>query len=225
MKNINDIAFVVSARLSSERLSEKMIKPFCGTTLTDIIIEKMLKSSIVPKENIYLSACDKELIQIANKHDIKIYKRSRESSEYEKTLAQILEWHDKIGFKYYIMISGCCPLLKIETIDGFINNFVESEYDGLFAVFEKKNMIWDCDRNPILTEHVETLNTKEMVPFYEAAHCLYAGRTDWIPQGKHTGTFAKKDDPPLYVVGENEAFDIDYLWQFEMCEVLYGRKK
>ena len=225
MKKVNDIAFVVSARLSSKRLPDKMIKPFCGTTLTDIIIEKLLMSSVVPRENIYLSACDRELVDIGNKHNINVYKRSRNSSEYENTLAQILEWHDKIGFKYYVLISGCCPLIRLETIDSFINKFMQSEDDGLFAVFKKKNMFWDHNKNPILQDHIETLNTKEMKPFYEAAHCLYAGRADWISLGKHTGTFTKKNDPPLYVVDEEEVLDIDYQWQFDIAEHLYNKQK
>tara|TARA_R100000664_G_scaffold34158_1_gene54462 strand:+ start:10966 stop:11658 length:693 start_codon:yes stop_codon:yes gene_type:complete len=226
MKDVKSTLFVVSARLSSQRIPKKMIKPFNDTTLTDIILEKLLTSSVIPKKNIYLSACDKELVDIAKKHDINVYERTRESSEYEKTLPQILEWHDKLGFDYYVLISGCCPLMKIETIDGFVKQFLDSPDDhGLFAVFEKKNMIWDYNKNPVLYDHVETLSTKEMKPFYEAAHCLYGGKCEWIPKGVHTGTFTKKNDPPIYVVDEQQAFDIDYQWQFNIAEILYRQEK
>ena len=41
MKSINDIAIVIQARLGSKRIPQKMIKPFAGTTLTDIFLEKI----------------------------------------------------------------------------------------------------------------------------------------------------------------------------------------
>ena len=39
MKKIEDIAIVIQARLSSQRIPKKMIKPFAGTTLIDIFID------------------------------------------------------------------------------------------------------------------------------------------------------------------------------------------
>ena len=56
VKNIDDVCFIVQARLGSQRVPNKMIKPFADTTLVDIIIEKILKSNIIPKENFYSDA-------------------------------------------------------------------------------------------------------------------------------------------------------------------------
>ena len=39
MKDIKNIAVVIQARLGSQRVPQKMIKPFAGTTLTDIAIK------------------------------------------------------------------------------------------------------------------------------------------------------------------------------------------
>ena len=79
-KNIQDICLVVQARLSSQRVPNKMLRPFAGTTLIDILFEKLKKSSIIPKENIYLSSYEKELKEVANKHGINVFNRSKESS-------------------------------------------------------------------------------------------------------------------------------------------------
>ena len=67
MKNKEEVAVLVQARLSSERCPRKMIRPFAGTTLTDICIEKLLKSNTIPKENIYLSVNEPELVSIGKK--------------------------------------------------------------------------------------------------------------------------------------------------------------
>ena len=65
MKNINDIAIIVQARLNSERVPKKMIRPFAGSTLVDIFCEKIKRSKVIKKENFYLSIYEKELIDIA----------------------------------------------------------------------------------------------------------------------------------------------------------------
>ena len=59
-KNINDICIVVQARMGSQRVPGKMLKPFANTTLTDILFDKLTQSTIVPKQNIYFSAYENE---------------------------------------------------------------------------------------------------------------------------------------------------------------------
>ena len=56
MKNIKDICFIIQARLSSERVPRKMIKPFAGTSLVDIACKKINQSIQIPNENFYFSA-------------------------------------------------------------------------------------------------------------------------------------------------------------------------
>ena len=76
MKNIKDILFITQARLESQRVPQKMIRPFCGTNLLEILIEKIKKSNIIPLENFYLAVHNQELVDIAEKQNINYYKRS-----------------------------------------------------------------------------------------------------------------------------------------------------
>ena len=48
-KDISQIAFLVQARLSSQRCPRKMIRPFADTTLLDINIQKLVESKFIPK--------------------------------------------------------------------------------------------------------------------------------------------------------------------------------
>ena len=52
MKNINDVCVIIQARLSSERIPNKMIIPFGDSSLFEIICRKIVKSKVIPKENI-----------------------------------------------------------------------------------------------------------------------------------------------------------------------------
>ena len=222
VKDINDICIVVQARLGSTRVPGKMLKPFAGTTLVDILFDKLKSSKIIPMKNVYFSVYESELKDVGEKHVINIFNRSKESALSEgDNVSEIFEWYDKLPFKYVISISACNPLLKIKTVDSFIEKFVNSNKEGGFAVFEKKTYYWDKNGKPITKWDGSTkMNTKFVEPVYEAAHCLYASRMDIIGDGY----WLDKNSPPeleLFVMEESEAFDIDYDWQFKLGEKLW----
>jgi CMP-N-acetylneuraminic acid synthetase len=220
-KNINDICIIVQARMGSQRVPGKMLRPFADTTLTDILFDKLTKSTIIPKSNIYFSAYEDELKEVGKKHGINIFNRSKESAFAETDMKLIYEWYNKLSFKYIVLVSACNPLLTIETIDGFLKSFIESDKEGAFAVFEKKTYYWDKQGKPITDwQGISIMNTKNVEPIYEAAHCLYASRLDIIEQGYWMDT-NYPPQPELFVMKELEAFDIDYEWQFQLGEQLY----
>ena len=221
-KNIQDICLIVQARLGSQRVPNKMLRPFANTTLVDILFEKLKSSKIMPLENIHFSAHEEELKEVANKHNINIFHRSEASAMSEgEPMTEIYEWHNKLPYKYVISVSACNPLFKIETINKFIESFIKSEKEGAFAVFEKKTYYWDKKGKPITNwEGATIMNTKLVEPIYEAAHCLYASRMDIIKDGFWMDTNSPPQ-PELFVMDELEAFDVDYEWQFKLGEKLY----
>ena len=69
------------------------------------------------------------------------------------------------------------------------------------------------------------MNTKVVGVTYEAAHCLYAGRLDSIGSGIWMGNFQIPGQIELFSMREQEVLDIDYPWQFELCEALYEKRR
>jgi CMP-N-acetylneuraminic acid synthetase len=229
MKNINDIVFLIPSRAQSTRVLKKMFRPFANSTLLEIAIDKILQSSIIPKENFYLHIGEEELINIAKKKDIKYTKRSFESLQEPVTLQKFHEWTEILNYKYYVIINGCNPLLKVETIDNFVKKFLETDSNGLFGVFEKKTFLFNNDGvmiNRFFGEdkYLATLETKFVETCYEAAHSLYAGSVEDLKNDIYMGSFKKPGDPNFFVMDEIECFDIDWPWQFETAEKLYLNK-
>jgi CMP-N-acetylneuraminic acid synthetase len=222
MKSIDNIAVVIQARLGSQRIPQKMIKDFSGTTLTDISLEKIKKLKSISNDNFFLSAYEQELVDIGKKHDLNIFHRSEASANSEGTpMTEMYEWWDKLPYEYCVLINPCVPFLKEETIDNFIQAYANSDSDGMFGVIKKKNYFWRQNGSIITPLTEDVMNTKT-VPFtYEAAHCLYAGRMDKINEGIWMGDFNKPGDIELFPMKEEECLDIDYPWQFKMCEKLY----
>jgi len=222
MKNKNEVCVIVQARLGSERVPRKMIRPFAGGTLVDILFNKLKSLKNIPQSNIYFSAYEDELKKIASNHGINIFNRSEASANSEgEPLSEIYDWYNKLPFKYVILISACNPLLKTQTIDSFIKSFIESNKEGAFAVFPKKTYYWNENGSSITDWKGATImNTKLVDPIYEAAHCLYASRMDIIGDGYWMDT-KSPPEPYLFKMDEIEAFDIDYEWQFKIAELLY----
>jgi CMP-N-acetylneuraminic acid synthetase len=229
MKLIQDTIFIIQARTQSTRVPNKMLKSFAHSNLFEIAIENVLQSSIIPKDNFYLSIMDDELIDIAKKHSVNYFVRSEESTQEPVTLQKALEWHDKLPFKYFVIINACNPLLKVETIDNFVKQFLEIDSNGLFGVFEKKTFLFDSDGKMLNRffgedKYLATLETKFVETCYEAAHSLYAGSTEDIANGIYMGTFKEQSNPSFFTMDEIECFDIDWPWQFEIAEKLYLNK-
>mgnify|MGYP003148573805 CR=1 FL=1 len=224
MKNINDVCVIIQARLSSERIPNKMIIPFGDSSLFEIMCRKIVKSKVIPKENIYVSVYEQELIDIANKCGVNIFKRSRESAFFdgEGSVSIMYDWWNKLPFKYTVLVSACLPFLKLETIENFYKEYLSVDKNGMLAVMKKKTYYWD-ENKELITKKFEksgNMNTKIVETIYEAAHCLYAGKMELIGDGIWMGDF-KKGEIELFPIDEKECFDIDYEWEFKNGNKLY----
>ena len=231
MKDIKDVCFIVQARVSSQRSPRKMIKPFANTYLVDILCKKIKSSSVIPIENFFFSAYEKEIVNIVESNSLQIFHRSQKSALSEGPISEVMEYHDKLNFKYSVVISACCPLLKTETIDSFIDAYLKTNYEGMCAVVKKNTYYWNKNHELISRweandlsklKGMHPLDTKLVEGVYEAAHVLYAGRMDTIKDNIWMAEQPfKKNYPVLFEVPEYEVFDIDHEWQFKVAEALY----
>ena len=221
---MKDVSIVIQARLNSQRVPRKMLRDFAGTTLVDILLQKLLKSKKVTSQQIYFCVGDSELINKGSEYPFNIFRRSEASLNEEKKIPVIYEWHKVIPTKYVVMVSACNPLLKIETIDKFITEFQESDKEGAISVFESNNYFWNEEGNMLnkWPEGFTSMNTKYVDTTYVAAHCMYGSRVDIIKEGNWV-TDSLPYEPELITMPEIEAFDIDYEWQFKTAEVLYEK--
>ncbi|HLF55878.1 MAG TPA: hypothetical protein VI942_03435 [Thermoanaerobaculia bacterium] len=222
MKRLDRVAFVSQARLGSKRFPGKMMRPFAGSNLVEILCEKVKRSSFIPLEQFYFSAYEDELVAAVERCGVQVFRRSRRSAESEGPIEEILEWHE-LPFDFAVQVSACNPLLGVETIDAFARAYVESDLDGLFGVIARRNYFWNADGELVTPwPGSNFMDTKAVGVTYEAAHCLYAGRLDRLRRGVWMAEAPfRKDAPALFPVPELEAFDIDFEWQFRLAEALY----
>lgn len=223
-KSIDSVAVIVQARLGSQRVPQKMIRPFCGTTLFDLVLHKLTSSNIIPNKHIFASVYEKELVEKAEYWGVNIFNRSAASASEETDMKTIYEWHDKLpsNYKYVVLVSGCNPLLSLATIEKFYNKFITDKPENLFATIVKKTYYWDTEGKMLFNPNMSSkiMNTKLVEPVMEAAHCLYGSRLDIIKNNTFMVDLSK-EKLNLIDIPELEAFDIDYEWQFKTAEILY----
>ena len=225
MKTQSNTGIIIQARLSSQRCPKKMARPFGGTTLLDLAIQKLVNSKI-PNNNIWVSVYEKELIEICKKYPINIFYRSEKSALSEGTpLTEIFEWWNQIPHEYIVMVNGCTPFLTTKTIEDFYFSYLTSKENGMFGVVEKRNYFWNEKNELISTIKGDSMNTKMVPVTKEAAHCLYAGSLRDIGKNVWMGDFSNPDSVNLFSIKEEETLDIDYEWQFSLYEKLYLLQK
>jgi N-acylneuraminate cytidylyltransferase len=225
MKTISDIVVIIQSRLNSQRIPRKMIREFADSNLFEIAINKVLASKIIPKENIYVSIYEDELKDIANQYDVNIYHRSYESANNDNSLQKIYEWHNHLPYKYVLKINACSPLLKTETIDNFVKQFIQQDEESLFGVISLNDYFWNADGKLVTPwpKDQTIMNTKAVEVTYKAAHTLYASKMNLISKNMFMGDFQIDGDIKLHPLDELECFDIDYEWQFNIAEILYKK--
>lgn len=225
MKDIKDTAFIIQSRLNSQRVPFKMVREFGNSTLFDIGIQKLLDCKNIPNQNIIVSVYEDRLKEIAKNYNVHIFERSFESANNDNNLKVIYEWHDKIPYKYVIKLNPCSPFLKVETIEKFVDTFLNQEEDNLFGVIKLKDYFWN-EKGKLITpwpEDQTIMNTKAVEVTYKAGHVLYASRLDLIQDEMFMGNFSQENGIKLFPIDEFECFDIDYEWQFEMANSVISK--
>lgn len=222
------IAVIIQARCASERVPNKMLRPFAGSTLLDLAIERVLKAGIDEKD-FFVSTADDEIAEVASRHNVNVFWRSRASAAEPVALSTALEWHDKLMHDSFVIVNACNPLLRSLTIADFIKHFAETKSRGMFAVVKHRSFFYDHEWNMLngftgSREYLTTLETKMVTPIFEAAHSLYAGTMTDISKNVYMGTFICKNDPEMFVLPDDEFIDIDWPYQFTAAEAIYSAR-
>ena len=222
---MKELTCVISARLGSTRTPRKMVAPFAGSSLLEIVLRKVLRCRNLDPSRVWLSAYEDEIRELGERVGVKIYRRTYESTLEPNTCDVIYRYAWDIPSGYFLVINGCNPLLRVETVERAIDAFQGGDYRSLMTVVERKNFFFDRDGRLLNRFHgdskyLATLETKMVEPLLEAGNSIFIWNAEYLRT--HTAFWTlTKDDPYLFAIPEEEFIDVDYPWQFQMAERLY----
>ena len=219
------IAVILPVRANSERVSNKMLRPFAGSSLYEICVEKLCSAAVFydnTQVDFLVAAYEKEFFPAAEKNGLKTLLRTKESanSEIDPDAYNFLE---DIDHDWICLMSACLPMLKMDTIVEFIDNLCmksgyKHDFPGMVAVTELPRFIWDGFGGNL---NIGRGNSKTMNKVFPCANAMYAFKREIYLNPPYR--YWPLKEPMLFPIGDIEAFDIDTMEQFRAAEAIYEK--
>ena len=221
-----DLICVVPARLGSQRVPRKMVRPFAGSSLLEICLRKLLMCPSL-KDRLYLSASleEPEIVAVGDRLGVPVFHRSQASLAEPSDCRTVHDYAASLDSEFFLHVNACNPLLRAETVERAVRVWAATEAPSLMAVVRRDTFFFD-DVGRMLngfrgTEaNRATLETKLVDPIWEAAHSLYIWRREEVVKYNRFFSMAP-GDPYLFEIPPREFYDIDNEDQFHVAELVY----
>lgn len=219
------ITAVVPVRKGSQRVKDKNLRPFAGTTLLDIKLKMLMKVSEI--NEIVVNTNSEAAIELVETEyaGTKIRAQRREEyyassqcsgSDFFRHLGEMTETD--------IFIYSPCtsPFVKPETVSACIRRFKENslnaDFDCVSTVSSIKEFLW-LDGNPINYDPAHAPNSQDL-PNVVALNfgTTVVAREDLIRNSNIIGKH-----PDFVITSDIEAVDIDTPLDFYIAEQLYQK--
>lgn len=211
-------------RAGSERIPKKNTKSFAGIDggLCSIKLKQLLKSKLI--KNIIVSTNDPEVVDISNAFNskrIKVILRPEELASSYTSTDDLIKYVPEIMPEGNIMWTHVTsPFIGPDIYDQIIKTYFENigHYDSIMTVTKLQKFIWNTSKPINYYRSVEKWpKTQTIEPLWE----INSGA--FITSKK---TYKECMDriglkPYLFQLSEEISFDIDWLPDFRMAEVLY----
>lgn len=215
---------LIPMRHHSQRVPGKNYRPLAGKPLFQHIIETLLA---VPEiEQVVVDTDSEPVMDGLRKRlpNVVILNRPENLRADDIPMNEIL-LHDtaQVQADFYLQTHSTNPLLRPETVSRAIKTFLAAypEKDSLFSVTRWQTRLYDQHGAAINHDPSVLLQTQELPPVYEENSCLYIfTRQNLLERHHRIG-----ENPILFEIDPNEAWDIDEEFDFEIADFLMRRKK
>lgn len=212
-----DLAVFVQARTGSRRCPDKMLRPFAGTTLIDICLDKLASIADYP---VYFGAHEEALLEKGRRRSgLNVVRRSLASAESHSDARLVFEMLERIPQPYVCWINPCHPFLTMNTVQAAMRRFAAADCRAMTSVVLRKGWFYG-GRGEALTNRAVQADTSLSDGLFEVAHAFHIyERERMLCDGRPWDN--GPGDPALHEIPEGEAWDIDTGEQFVMVEALF----
>ncbi len=214
------IAAFVPMKGNSERVPNKNLKDFNGRPLYHLIVNTLLKSQFVT--DIVIDTDSDKIASDVRIHFpmVKIIDRPIELRGDFVSMNKIIKYGmDTIPADFYIQTHSTNPLLKVETLDSAIEEFLSSKesFDSIFSVTRVQTRFYDKNGKPYNHNPEELIRTQDLEPLFEENSNFFVfSRNSFENAGdKRIGKKAM-----MFEMDKMEAVDIDEPQDFEIAKAL-----
>ncbi len=217
------LAALVPMRHHSQRVPGKNYRTLAGKPLFHHILETLLT---VPQIEAVMVDTDSEPVMEDVQRlfpTVKLIRRPEHLRTDDIPMNDIL-LHDtaQLDAEFYLQTHSTNPLLKVETISKGIENFFAEypRYDSLFSVTRLQTRLYFEDGRAINHDPAVLLQTQDLPPVYEENSCMYLFTRANLARKHHR----IGDQPLMFEIDRDEAWDIDEEIDFEITDFLVKKK-
>ncbi len=215
------IALLIPMKGNSERVPNKNLRLFDGKPLFHAIVDELKKSKLITQIVINTdSEKIKENVKI-NYPEIIVVDRPIEICGDFVPMNDVIEYDmNQVTADIYIQTHSTNPLLKVETLDGALEAFINSKgkYDSVFSVTRLQTRLYWEDGKPVNHNPSELLRTQDLPPVFEenSNFFIFTKESFLAVDKKRIGK-----NPLMFPMNKIEAQDIDEPEDFILAETLY----
>ena len=207
---------IIPVRAGSQRVKNKNLKPFAGTTLLEIKIKTLKKVQGI--DEIIVSSDSDEMLSIAEKHNVSIHKRDEHFASNEVNNSDFMQNLSTIVDGGHIMYTPCTsPLLSSETITEIVTKYRGYNLRNIVTATSQKHHMW-LDGKPLNYNPSESPNSQDLPDIYSINYgCCILSKEDLY---EHKNVVV---DPTFYITDEIESIDIDTEFDFMVAEYIWNK--
>lgn len=214
------ISVLVNARTKSTRLPRKLVRPFAGTTLIDIALEKLDGMDFF--DHRYFAVAESELMErAAGYKNIELLERSTDAvapgyNDHRKVFAH----YAQVESDYIMWLNPCHPLLSLDTLRKAADQVLSSRHNSYTSVIPTTDWIFDENGEAVTNTQASMLSTDHSRRFYKVAHAFHVINKAFFLRDYQYWTLTR-NDPALIEIPEGESYDVNTPLEFDVAEAAY----
>ena len=214
------IKALVAVRSGSQRVVNKNIRPFAGSSLLEIKLNQLKRISNI--DGIVVNSNDDKMLEIASNMGCEVVKRDEYYASNQVSMSEVYRnMAENVNADVIAYINATNPLLNDKTIVKAIENYKKniSQYDSLNSAHLIKEFLFK-ENLPINYDLRHQPRSQDLPDISALNFAINIISREKMIECKNVVGYK----PNIYIIDEVEATDIDNPIDFDFAEFVYKRK-
>ena len=214
------IKALVAVRSGSQRVVNKNIRPFAGSSLLEIKLNKLKRIPNI--DGIVVNSNDDKMLEIASNMGCEVVKRDEYYASNQVSMSEVYRnMAENVNADVIAYINATNPLLNDRTIVQAIENYKKniSQYDSLNSAHLIKEFLFK-ENLPINYDLRHQPRSQDLPDISALNFAINIISREKMIECKNVVGYK----PNIYIIDEVEATDIDNPIDFDFAEFVYKRK-
>ncbi len=211
------LSAIIAVRKGSKRVIDKNIRPFADTSLLEIKIKQLLRTSGI-NEIIVSSDCER-MLGLASLHGVNAIERDTQYTNDTVPMNKVYRHLASLANnKHILYVHVTSPLLKDSSLQSAIVKYqnLPDRYDSLASVKGLKEYLWNQD-GPINYDPSYHPRSQDLQEIYALNFAINIIDKDLMMERKNI--IGSK--PFLFALDKIESIDVDHEEDFLLAELIY----